>query len=145
MKMILITVGCLFIMYILYVVVYFIWWSRNFYGLSYYGKLLSERRDIKRKVIQYGKVLIPFEKILSLIIGEKLITTMPQYEGMTYSPIFFPKNRIIMARSYKPQSEDIFIVRQYCIDYFRISWCGCCIIKIHPLHHLFRQSNTCSF
>ena len=112
MKMIFITVGCLFIMYILYVAVYFIWWSRNFYGLSYYGKLLSERRNIKKKVIQYGKVLIPFQKILSLIIGDKLVTAMPQYEGMTYSSLFFPKKRIIMARSYKPQSEDIFIVTQ---------------------------------
>ena len=95
MKMFFITVGCLFIMYILYVVMYIIWWLRSFYGLSYYGKLLSERRNIKKKVIQYGKVLIPFQKILSLIIGDKLVTAMPQYEGMTYSSLFFPKKRII--------------------------------------------------
>lgn len=112
MKLILVLIGCLIFMYILYVVIYSIWWAKNFYGLSYYGKTLSERRDIKKKIIQYGKGFNLFCRILGLLLRDNIDKAFPRYKGMSFPAAFCPKKKIIKAKSYRPQSEDIFITTQ---------------------------------
>lgn len=108
MKIVMIVVGCLIILYILYVVVYWIWWSRNINGLSYYGKSLSERRNLKRKIIRYGKFLNPFLTLFGIITRGNLLKKMPQYEEITIPPMI-PKNKMAAAKNYRPEYGDIFI------------------------------------
>ena len=112
MKIIMIIIGCLIMIFLFYVVIYSIWWSINTYGLSYYEKPLSERRNIKKKIIQYGKGFNLFCKVLGLIIGDNVVKAFPRYKDMSYPASWCPKRKIVKANNYKPQSEDIFITTQ---------------------------------
>jgi hypothetical protein len=111
MKMITIIIGCLILLYISYLVLFFVWGLHNTKGIAYFGKPLSERRKLKRKVQRYRKGLIP----LFNFIGPKIadLNRTGYYCEHVFMPwSFCPKKSVSKAIQYKPQSEDIFIATQ---------------------------------
>ena len=111
MKMLAIIVGCLAFFYISYLVLFIVWGIHNTKGVAYFGKPISKRRKLRRKVNRYRKGLIPLFNFIGPKIADMNLT------GFIYEHVFMPwsfcsKKSVSNALQYHPQSEDIFIATQ---------------------------------
>jgi hypothetical protein len=95
----------------IYLVFYLQWEGRNTSGLAYYGKSLTERRGLKRRIRCYSLPAMPMVRLLA-VFNRK--ATMPwfEYEGVcgpqkVSSPEVFER-----AKNYQPHPEDVFIATQ---------------------------------
>ena len=110
------TVLALIVLVILADLLYFAWYQRwewrHTSGLSYYGKLLSERRALKERIRWYSWLALPIVKFLAL--GNQKQATMPVFE---YQGVYGPQNVsspaiFERAKNYQPQPEDVFVATQ---------------------------------
>src|SRR5690349_7264785 len=104
-------VGILLIADFLYLVWYLRWESRNTSGLAYYGKTLSKRRALKKRVYRYSRFAMPIVRLLAMG-SQKRAMPVFEYEGVCGPPKVSSPEVFEHAKNYKPRPEDIFVATQ---------------------------------
>jgi hypothetical protein len=95
-----------------YLAWYLRWESESTSGMAYYGKPLTERRALKRRIRRYSLPALPLVRLFA--VANRRHAAMPafEYDGVcgptkVSSPEVFER-----AKNYQPQPEDVFVVTQ---------------------------------
>jgi hypothetical protein len=88
------------------------WENRNTGGMAYYGRTLTERRALKRRIWWYVLPVLPLVRFLAL--GNKQHATMPgfEYERVYGPPKVSSPEVFERAKNYRPRPEDVFVATQ---------------------------------
>jgi hypothetical protein len=91
---------------------YLRWEAAQTGGMAYYGRPLSERRALKRRMRRYS---FPARSLVQLLAAaHRSRLTMPSfvYEGVCGPPKVSSPEVFSRARNYRPRPEDVFVVTQ---------------------------------
>jgi len=103
--------GILLIGDFLYLVWYLRWERQSTSGMAYYGKTLSQRRALKKRIRRYSLPAMPVLKLLA-IASRKRPMPVFEYEGVCGPPQVSSPEVFERAKNYQPRSEDIFVATQ---------------------------------
>ena len=93
-----------------YLAWYVRWESRQTRGLAYYGRPLTERRTLKKKIRLYSLPAMPLVRLLAGMSPKTLPVFV--YEGVAGPPKVSSPEVFAQAHRYIPRREDVFVVTQ---------------------------------
>ena len=102
----------LFLLGFQYLAWYQRWEWRQTSGMAYYGKSLSERRALKRRIRRYARIAAPLASLLARGLRERADMPTFEFEGVFGPPRVSSPEVFERAKNYRPQPEDIFIATQ---------------------------------
>jgi len=98
--------------YLLYFRSYNEWEMKNRRGLAYYGKPVAERQRFREEIKRRSKHLLPLIQMEAQM--QTTMRTVPsfEYQGVTGPSYSCTPESFQLAATYKPASQDVFVVTQ---------------------------------
>jgi hypothetical protein len=105
-------VALLFIASALYLAWYLRWESEQTSGMAYYGRPLSDRRALRRRIRRYSLPILPLVRLLALANRKRVTMPAFEYDGVYGPPKVSSPEVFERAKNYQPRPEDVFVVTQ---------------------------------
>jgi hypothetical protein len=88
------------------------WERRHTAGMAYYGKPLTERRALKRRIRRYARLARPLVELLAKCDQKPRAMPVFEYEGVCGPPGVSSPEVFARAKNYRPLPEDVFVATQ---------------------------------